>query len=45
MLDTGNYYPFRDGRIAELDADEVTTTELAQRLLPGARLVLSLIHI
>ena len=39
VLDTGNYYPFRDGRIAELDADEVTTTKLAQRLLPGARLV------
>lgn len=39
VLDTGNYYPFRDGRIAELDSEEVTTTELAQRLLPGALLV------
>ncbi|WP_208636857.1 hypothetical protein [Streptomyces swartbergensis] len=39
MLDTGNYDPSRDGRIAELDSEEVTTTELAQRLLPGALLV------
>ncbi|MEU7838271.1 MULTISPECIES: NADPH-dependent F420 reductase [unclassified Nonomuraea] len=39
VLDTGNYYPFRDGRIAELDAEKVTTTELAQQLLPGALLV------
>jgi predicted dinucleotide-binding enzyme len=39
VLDTGNYYPHRDGRIAELDAEEVTTTELAERILPGARLV------
>jgi 8-hydroxy-5-deazaflavin:NADPH oxidoreductase len=39
VLDTGNYYPHRDGRIAELDADEATTTEWAQRLLPDALLV------
>ena len=39
VLDTGNYYPYRDGRVAELDAEDVTTTELAQRLLPGAVLV------
>ncbi|ASU58531.1 NADPH-dependent F420 reductase [Nocardiopsis dassonvillei] len=39
VLDTGNYYPFRDGRIAELDSEEMTTTALAQRLLPGALLV------
>ncbi|RCV49605.1 NADPH-dependent F420 reductase [Marinitenerispora sediminis] len=39
VLDTGNYYPHRDGRISELDSEEVTTTELAQRLLPGALLV------
>ncbi len=39
VLDTGNYYPSRDGRIADLDAETVTTTELAQSLLPGARLV------
>lgn len=39
VLDTGNYYPSRDGRIAELDSEEVTTTELAGQLLPGALLV------
>jgi predicted dinucleotide-binding enzyme len=39
VLDTGNYYPSRDGRIAELDSEKVTTTELAQQLLPGALLV------
>jgi hypothetical protein len=39
VLDTGNYYPSRDGRIAELDSDEISTSELAQRLLPGALLV------
>ncbi|XVQ14527.1 NADPH-dependent F420 reductase [Spirillospora sp. CA-255316] len=39
VLDTGNYYPSRDGRIAELDAGKLTTSELAQQLLPGALLV------
>jgi predicted dinucleotide-binding enzyme len=39
VLDTGNYYPYRDGRIAELDAEDATTTELARQLLPGAVLV------
>lgn len=39
VVDTGNYYPYRDGRIVELDSEEMTTTELAQRWLPGALLV------
>jgi predicted dinucleotide-binding enzyme len=39
VLDTGNYYPSRDGRIAELDAGNMTTTELAQQFLPGTLLV------
>ncbi|MEU6487870.1 NAD(P)-binding domain-containing protein [Streptomyces sp. NPDC046887] len=39
VLDTGNYYPERDGRIAELDAEETTTSELLQRHLPGAKVV------
>ncbi len=39
VLDTGNYYPHRDGRIAELDAEELTTSEWAQQLLPGVLLV------
>ncbi|MFL5994260.1 MAG: NADPH-dependent F420 reductase [Streptomyces sp.] len=39
VLDTGNYYPHRDGRIDDLDAEKSTTTEWAQQLLPGALLV------
>ncbi|RLP09671.1 NADPH-dependent F420 reductase [Propionibacterium australiense] len=39
VLDTSNYYPYRDGRIAELDTGEVTNAERAQRKLPRARLI------
>ncbi|MGW2256477.1 NADPH-dependent F420 reductase [Streptomyces sp. NPDC001780] len=39
VLDTNNYYPERDGRIAELDAEAVTTSELLQRHLPDASVV------
>jgi predicted dinucleotide-binding enzyme len=39
VLDTGNYYPQRDGQIAELDAGTTTSSELLQRHLPGSRLV------
>jgi len=39
VLSTGNYYPHRDGRIARLDALELTTAELEQELLPGAVVV------
>lgn len=39
VLSTGNYYPHRDGRIAELDSLELATAELEQRLLPGALVV------
>lgn len=39
VVDTSNYYPFRDGRIAELDAEELTTSEFVQRHFAGARLV------
>jgi predicted dinucleotide-binding enzyme len=39
VIDTGNYYPARDGRIAELDNGELTTTELVARHLSGARVV------
>jgi predicted dinucleotide-binding enzyme len=39
VLDTSNYYPFRDGRIVELDEEEVTTSELVQRHFQGAELV------
>lgn len=39
VLDTNNYYPARDGRIAELDDESTTTSELLQRQLPDARVV------
>lgn len=39
VLSTGNYYPSRDGRIAELDSLELTTAEYEQHLIPGAVIV------
>lgn len=39
VLDTGNYYPFRDGRIPELDDEQVTTSELVQRHFTDTHLV------
>lgn len=39
VLDTSNYYPFRDGRIAQLDREEVTTSEMVQQHLRGVPLV------
>jgi predicted dinucleotide-binding enzyme len=36
VVDTGNYYPARDGQIEELDSDELTSTELLGRELPGS---------
>jgi predicted dinucleotide-binding enzyme len=39
VLDTGNYYPERDGRIADLDDGSTTASELTARTLPGARVV------
>jgi len=39
VIDTNNYYPERDGQIAELDSGKVTSSELLLRQLPGARLV------
>ncbi|MGW0650960.1 NADPH-dependent F420 reductase [Streptomyces umbrinus] len=39
VIDTMNYYPDRDGRIAELDSGELTSSALVQRQLEGARLV------
>lgn len=39
LLDTSNYYPYRDGRIAELDENAITTSELIQRHFEGANLV------
>lgn len=39
VLDTGNYYPERDGRIAELDDESTTTSELLQAHLPESHVV------
>jgi predicted dinucleotide-binding enzyme len=39
VLDTNNYYPQRDGQVAELDDDSITSAELEQRFLGTARLV------
>jgi 8-hydroxy-5-deazaflavin:NADPH oxidoreductase len=39
VLDTGNYYPRRDGHIAELDTGAITSSGLLQRDLPECRVV------
>jgi len=39
VVDASNYYPQRDGQVPELDAGELTSTELLARELPGARVV------
>ncbi|ANH39040.1 NADP oxidoreductase coenzyme F420-dependent [Nocardioides dokdonensis FR1436] len=39
VLDTSNYYPERDGNIAELDDRSTTTSAWVQQHLPGARVV------
>jgi len=39
VLDTGNYYPERDGQLAELDSKTLTGSGLLQRQLPDARVV------
>jgi 8-hydroxy-5-deazaflavin:NADPH oxidoreductase len=39
VVDAMNYYPGRDGRIAALDRDQTTSTELLAEHLPGARVV------
>ncbi len=39
VMDANNYYPQRDGRIAALDANESTTSELLQAHLPASRVV------
>ena len=39
VIDSDNYYPQRDGHIAELDDDRTTSSELLQQHLPGARVV------
>ncbi|SNS82385.1 hypothetical protein SAMN04488107_3908 [Geodermatophilus saharensis] len=45
VLDTNNYYPQRDGQIAELDDGSTTSSELLQRHLPTSRVVKAFNHI
>ena len=39
VIDTNNYYPERDGHIAELDDESTTTSELLQAHLPDSHVV------
>lgn len=39
VIDACNYYPQRDGQIAELDSESLTSSELIQQHLPGAEVV------
>ncbi|HEY2866523.1 MAG TPA: NAD(P)-binding domain-containing protein [Pyrinomonadaceae bacterium] len=39
VIDSNNYYPDRDGQIAELDNGSTTSSELLLKHIPGARLV------
>jgi predicted dinucleotide-binding enzyme len=45
VIDTNNYYPQRDGQIAELDEGRTTSAELLQRHLPGSSVVKAFNHI
>lgn len=39
VIDTNNYYPQRDGHMAQLDDGSTTSSELLQRHLPDAKVV------
>ena len=45
VIDTNNYYPQRDGHIAELDNESTTTAELLQQHLPASKVVKAFNHI
>jgi len=45
VLETNNYYPVRDGRIAAIDDEQNTTTGLLQDHLPESRVVKIFNHI
>jgi len=45
VIDTNNYYPQRDGHIAELDDESTTTAELLQAHLPTSHVVKAFNHI
>jgi hypothetical protein len=45
VIDTMNYYPQRDGQIAQLDNESTTTSELLQAHLPTPKVVKAFNHI
>jgi 8-hydroxy-5-deazaflavin:NADPH oxidoreductase len=45
VIDTNNYYPDRDGTIAELENESTTTAEMLQRHLPASKVVKAFNHI
>lgn len=45
VIDTNNYYPQRDGHIAELDDESTTVSELLQAHLPSSKVVKAFNHI
>ncbi|MGY1673589.1 NADPH-dependent F420 reductase [Geodermatophilus sp. SYSU D00710] len=45
VLDTNNYYPERDGHVAELDDGSTTSSELLQARLPTSRVVKAFNHV
>jgi 8-hydroxy-5-deazaflavin:NADPH oxidoreductase len=45
VIDTNNYYPQRDGHIAELDDETTTTAQLLQAHLPRSKVVKAFNHI
>lgn len=45
VIDTNNYYPQRDGHIAELEQETATSTELLQQHLPSSKVVKAFNHI
>ena len=45
VIDTNNYYPQRDGQIAELDTEATTSAELLQAHLPTSKVVKAFNHI
>ena len=45
VIDTNNYYPDRDGRIAALDAETTTSSQLLQDHLPTSKVVKAFNHI
>jgi predicted dinucleotide-binding enzyme len=44
VIDTNNYYPARDGHMAELDNESKTSSELLQSYLPASKVVKAFNH-